>query len=70
MSAVGGACDGAIGNANMDARGRGVAVADRSLLAEVDARGTGVGTPVWSAGRWAGLVMGGLQDKETERASL
>ncbi len=25
---------------------------------------------VWSAGRWAGLVMGGLQDKETERASL
>ncbi len=43
MSAGGGACNGAVGGANVDAEGRGVTVADRSVLAEVDARGTGVG---------------------------
>ncbi len=39
----GGACDGAVGNANTDAEGRGVAVVDRGVLAEVDAGGSGVG---------------------------
>ncbi len=38
-----GACDGAIGNANVDAGGRGVAVVNRSVLAEVDAGDAGVG---------------------------
>ncbi len=37
-----GVCNGAVGNANTDAGGRGVAVADGGLLAEVDAGGTGV----------------------------
>ncbi len=39
----GGACNGAISDANADAGGRGVAVADRGVLAEVDAGGTSVG---------------------------
>ncbi len=43
LGAGGGACDGAIGSANTDARGRGVAVVDGGVLAEVDARGSGVG---------------------------
>jgi hypothetical protein len=34
-----GACNGAIGNANIDAWGRGVAVVYGGMLAEVDARG-------------------------------
>ncbi len=43
LSAGGGACDGAVGDANADVRGRGVAVVDGSMLTEVDARGTSVG---------------------------
>ncbi len=39
----GGACNGAVGSANTDAGGRGVAVVDGGLLAEVDAGGSGVG---------------------------
>jgi hypothetical protein len=42
LGAGGGACNGAIGSANTDAGGRGVAVVDRGMLAEVDARGAGV----------------------------
>ncbi len=38
-----GACNGAVGSANTDAGGRGVAVVDGGMLAEVDARGSGVG---------------------------
>ncbi len=37
-----GACNGAIGSANTDAGGRGVAVVDRGMLGEVDAGGSGV----------------------------
>jgi hypothetical protein len=43
LGADGGACNGAIGNANVDAGGRGVAVVDGGVLAEVDAGGTCVG---------------------------
>ncbi len=43
LGAGGGACDGAIGNANTDAGGRGVAVVDGGVLAEVDAGGSSVG---------------------------
>ncbi len=38
-----GACNGAVGNANTDAGGRGVIVVDRGVLAEVDTGCTGVG---------------------------
>jgi hypothetical protein len=38
-----GACNGAIGNANVDAGGRGVAMVNGSMLAEVDVGGAGVG---------------------------
>ncbi len=38
-----GACNGAVGNTDTDAGGRGVAVVDEGMLAEVDARGSGVG---------------------------
>ncbi len=38
-----GVCNGAVDNANVDAGGRGVPVADRDMLAEVDVGGTGVG---------------------------
>jgi hypothetical protein len=43
LGAGGGACNGAVGKANVDAGGRGVAVVNRSMLAEVDAGGTSVG---------------------------
>jgi hypothetical protein len=43
LGAGGGACNGAVSDANTDAGGRGVAVVDRGVLAEVDAGGTGVG---------------------------
>ncbi len=43
LGAGGGACNGAVGNANMDAGGRGVTVVDGSMHAAVDAAGTGVG---------------------------
>ncbi len=43
LGAGGGACNGAIGSANTDAGGRGVAVVDGGVLAEVDARGSGAG---------------------------
>jgi hypothetical protein len=43
LGAGGGACNCAVGNANTDAEGRGVAVVDGGILAEVDARGSGVG---------------------------
>jgi hypothetical protein len=42
LGAGGGACDGAVGSANTDAGGRGVAVVDRGVLGEVDAGGSGV----------------------------
>jgi hypothetical protein len=42
LGAGGGACNGAVGNANTDARGRGVAVVDGGALAEVDAGGFSV----------------------------
>ncbi len=58
MSAGRGACDGAVGNANTDAGGRGVAVAERSVLAEVDSRGTGVGYSSVVGGK-VGWVRGG-----------
>jgi hypothetical protein len=60
LGAGGGACDGAAGNANTDAGGRGVAVVDGGVLAGVDARGSGVGYSSvvdgkmgWVRGRWA-----------------
>ncbi len=37
------AFDGAVGNANTDAGGRGVVVVDEGVLAEVDEGGSGVG---------------------------
>ncbi len=43
LGAGGGACDGAIGNANSDAGGRGVMVVDGGMLAEVDAGGCSFG---------------------------
>jgi hypothetical protein len=56
----GGACDGAIGSANTDAGGRGVAVVDGGVFGEVDARGSSVCyTGVvdqkigWVGDRWA-----------------
>jgi hypothetical protein len=56
----GGACNGAIGNANTDAGSRGIAVVDGGVLAEVDAGGTGVGYSGvvdgkvgWVRDRWA-----------------
>jgi hypothetical protein len=56
----GGACNGAIGNANTDAGGRGVAVVEGGMLAEVDAGGSGVGYSGvvdwkmgWVRDRWA-----------------
>jgi hypothetical protein len=58
LSTGGGACNGAISNANTDAGGRGVMVADRSVLAEVDARGTGVGYSSVVGGK-VGWVKGG-----------
>ncbi len=42
LGAGGGACDGAVGSANTDAGGRGVAVVDRGVLGEVDAGGSDV----------------------------
>ncbi len=51
-----GACDGAIGNANMDAGGRGVVVVDGGVFGEVDAGGSGVcyaGVVDWQIG-WVG----------------
>ncbi len=42
LGAGGGACNGAVGNANTDAGGRGVAVIDGGVLAEVDAGGSSV----------------------------
>jgi hypothetical protein len=42
LGAGGGACNGAIGNANADAGGRGVAVVDEGVLTEVDDGGTSV----------------------------
>jgi hypothetical protein len=51
-----GGCDGAIGSANTDVGGRGVAVVDGGLLSEVDARGSGVcyaGVVDWQIG-WVG----------------
>ncbi len=38
LSAGGGAGDGAIGNSNTDSGGRGVAMVNRGMLAEVDAQ--------------------------------
>ncbi len=43
LVAGGGACNGAIGDANTDAGGRGVAVVDGGVLAEVDGGGSGIG---------------------------
>ncbi len=43
LGAGGGACNGTVGNANTDSGGRGVAVVDKGVLAEVDAGGSGVG---------------------------
>jgi hypothetical protein len=43
LGAGGGTCNSAISNANTDAGGRGVAVVDGGVLAEVDAGGSGVG---------------------------
>jgi hypothetical protein len=42
LGAGGGACDGVAGNVNTDARGRGVAVVDGGMLADVDAGGSSV----------------------------
>ncbi len=43
LGAGGGACDGAVSNANTDAGGRGATVVDEGVLAEIDAGGSGVG---------------------------
>ncbi len=51
-----GACNGAIGNANTDAGGRGVAVVDGGIFGEADAGGSGVcyaGVVDWQIG-WVG----------------
>ncbi len=56
LGAGGGACNGAIGSANMDAGGRGVAVVEGGVLGEVDAGGSGVcyaGVADWQIG-WVG----------------
>jgi hypothetical protein len=56
LGAGGGACNGAIGNANTDAGGRGIAVVEGGVLAEVDAGGSGVcysGVVDWKVG-WVG----------------
>ncbi len=53
LGAGGGACNGAIGNANTDAGCKGVAVVDEGVLAEVDARGSSVsysGVVEWKMG--------------------
>jgi hypothetical protein len=42
LGAGGGACNGAIGSANTDVGGRGVAVVDGGMLGKVDAGGSGV----------------------------
>ncbi len=57
LGAGGGACNGAIGSANTDAGGRGVAVVDGGLFGEVDAGGSGVcyaGVVDWQ-NRWVGV---------------
>jgi hypothetical protein len=60
LGAGGGACNGAIGSANTDAGGKGVAVVDGGVFGEVDAGGSGVcyaGVVDWKIGwdadRWA-----------------
>ncbi len=56
LHAGGGACDGAVGNANTDAGGRGVVVVARGMLGEVDTGGSGVcyaGVVDWKMG-WVG----------------
>ncbi len=56
LGAGGGACNGAVSNANIDAGGRGVAMVDGGVLAEVDAGGSGVsysGGVDWKMG-WVG----------------
>ncbi len=60
VGAGGGACNGAITNAKMDAGGRCITVVDGSVLAEVDAGGTGVdyssvvdGKVGWVSDGWA-----------------
>jgi hypothetical protein len=53
LGAGGRACNGAISSANTDAGGRGVAVVDGGMLAEVDAGGSGVtysGVADWKMG--------------------
>ncbi len=49
-----------------------LAMPTQMLGAEVSRWLTGLvlATPVWLTGRWDGLEMGGLQDKETAKASL
>ncbi len=56
LGAGGGSCDGAIGSANMNAGGGGVAVVDGGVLGEVDTGGFGVcyaGVVDWQIG-WVG----------------
>ncbi len=69
MSAGRGACDVAIGDANADAGNRGVEVAYRSILAEVDARGTGVGYSSVVGGK-VGWVRGGRQQEQLCKQTL
>jgi hypothetical protein len=70
LSAGRGACNGAIGDANTDAGDRGVAVVNRGVLSEVDARGAGVSYSGVSDGKMGWVGGGdGLQDKETARAN-
>jgi hypothetical protein len=57
LSASGGACNGAISNANADAGGRGVVVVNGGVLAEVDARGISDGDSGVSEGK-GGWVRG------------
>ncbi len=75
MGIGGGACDGAVGNANTDAGGRGVAVVDGGVLAEVDATGFGVsnsGVVDWKMGwvrdGWGCRTM--IQQKQVCRKTL
>jgi hypothetical protein len=73
LGAGGGACDGATSNANTDAGGRGVAVVDGGVLAEVDAGGSSVsysdvvgGKMGWVRDGWA-AGQGDSKSKFVER---
>jgi hypothetical protein len=70
LGAGGGACNGALGDANTDAGGRGFTVVDGGMLAEVDSGGTSVSYSGVVDGKVGWIRDGWLQDKERAKASL